>query len=74
MKNSMKKLYKAKLNNADVWMVREENNTLGMMFADGRDAIAYIAGEKIQPFGVAVNSEVLTMGTSVGFLFEITEQ
>ena len=70
----MKELYKAKLNGSEVYMVIEKNNTLGMMFQDGRDAIAYISDENIKPFGVAVNSEVLTMGTSVGFLSEIKLQ
>lgn len=70
----MKKLYKANLNGVEVWLVREENNTIGMMFNDGRDAIAFIAGEKIPPFGIAVNNEVLTMGSHVGWLKEIIEQ
>lgn len=67
----MKKLYSAVLNGVEVFMVREENNTIGMMFESGLDAIAYISGEKKSPFGVAVNSEVLTMGVSVGFLKDI---
>jgi hypothetical protein len=67
----MKKLYTAKLNNADVWMVREENNTIGYMFQSGLDSVEFISGKNIHSFGIAVNNEVMTMGVSVGFLKDV---
>ena len=70
----MKKIYSVKLNGNEVFMVREENNTIGMMFQGVADAIDFMDGKDKVPFGVAVNNEVLTMGTSVGWLKDIKEQ
>ena len=67
----MKELYKAKLNGNDVWFVREQNNTIGQMFNNLKDAMLFHEGKEVSPFGIAVNSEVLTHGKSVGFLKEI---
>ncbi len=69
---NMKELYTAKLNGNDVWFVREKNNTIGHMFNSLKDAMLYFDGNEVSPFGIAVNNEVMTMGTPVGWLKEVT--
>ena len=69
----MKELYQAKLNGNQVWFVREQNNTIGQMFNSLKDAMLFHEGKEVSPFGIAVNEEVLTHGTSVGFIKEVIQ-
>ena len=64
----MKKIYKAELNGAEIFMVGEENNTISMVFQTLEKAQQYNNGEKIEATAVAVNNEVLSFGKSVGFI------
>jgi hypothetical protein len=69
----MKNIYEAELNDSKVWFVREENNTIGQVFLYKKDAYDFFKGKKISPLGVSVNSEVLTLGKSIGFLKDIKQ-
>lgn len=67
----MKELYQAELKGNQVYFVREKNNTLGCVFQTLVEAKCFQAGDNKIPFGITVNNEVMTMGTSVGWLKNI---
>jgi len=64
----MKELYKANLNESVVYLVGEENNTISMVFQTLENARSYKNGVKVEATAIAVNSEVLSFGKTVGFI------
>ena len=64
----MKKIYKAELNTAVVYLVGEEDNTISMIFQTLEDATSYKNGKKVSSIATAVNTEVLAFGKTLGYI------
>jgi len=64
----MKKIYKAILNGVEVFMVEEENNTIGLLFKTIENARVGILGLHTNAWAISVNDEVLKRGQTLGWL------
>lgn len=64
----MKKIYSIEVKGIKYFMVREENNTIGALFP-----MLELARKEGLPYAIAVNNEVLVLGTSLGFMRNVIE-
>lgn len=60
----MKKIYTVKLNDHNLFMVQEEDNTIGLLYQSLHDA----KQARAETYGIVVGMEALSYGKSLGFI------
>lgn len=70
MKLNNHNLYFAILNDQDIYIVKEKNETISPCFTNEDDAKNYLNGGVGHPFAVLINNKVTTIDKDLGFLID----
>lgn len=68
----MKKIYKAEFKCQEIYIVCEDDNTIGYVFNNIEDAISFSKGFISSTTLLSVNNELLCFGVTVGFFSNIS--
>lgn len=63
-----REIYKATVNGTEVFGLQEKGNTISLMFLSLEALEKKANGENVEPFAVAVNDEVISLGKSLGWM------